>query len=63
MREHGIHVEASTSGGGIHAHIGGRGPNPQSPGFQRAQSACQHLMPKPPGGGGGSGQQLSGGGK
>ncbi|MCL2769635.1 MAG: hypothetical protein FWD42_05935 [Solirubrobacterales bacterium] len=67
MREHGIHVEASTQGGGARISIGARpgsggGPNPESPGFQRAQSACQHLMPRPPGGGKGTGPQLSGGG-
>ncbi|HUB35486.1 MAG TPA: hypothetical protein VL972_01555 [Solirubrobacteraceae bacterium] len=62
MREHGIKVEATTQGGGvqigIHAHAGETGaPNPESPSFQRAQSACQKLLPKPPGAGreGGSG--------
>ena len=53
MREHGIKVETSTHGGGvqigIHSHGGGGEPNPESPGFQKAQEACQHLMPKPPG--------------
>jgi hypothetical protein len=48
MREHGIPVEASAPGGGvqirIHAHPG-QGPNPESPGFQSAQSACQKLLP------------------
>ncbi|MCL2769634.1 MAG: hypothetical protein FWD42_05930 [Solirubrobacterales bacterium] len=69
MREHGIHVETSTSGGGvsISAHHqagsghGSSGLNPESPGFQRAQSACQKLLPKPPGAGRGSGPQLNGG--
>jgi hypothetical protein len=80
MREHGIKVEASTSGGGvqirIHAHPG-EGPNPESPGFQAAQTQCQKLLPfkgKPggagpstsssgPGGGQGqSGSALSAGG-
>ncbi len=56
MREHGIKVEASTQGGGIqiriHAHPGAEGaPNPESPGFQKAQSTCQKLLPMPPGGG------------
>lgn len=58
MREHGIKVEAQTSGGairiGIHAHSGPGGggePNPESPAFQQAQSACQKLLPAPPGGG------------
>jgi hypothetical protein len=49
MREHGIKVEASTSGGGVqisvHAHPGSGEPNPESPGFQQAQSACQKLLP------------------
>lgn len=54
MREHGIKVEAQAKGGefriGIHGGPGSGGPNPESPGFQRAQSACQKLLPKPPGG-------------
>jgi hypothetical protein len=55
MREHGIKVEASTSGGairiGIHAHPGEAGaPNPESPAFQKAQSSCQGLLPGPKGG-------------
>jgi hypothetical protein len=51
MREHGIKVEASTQGGGVQIgiHPGSGGPNPESPGFQAAQSACQKLLPKPPG--------------
>ncbi len=56
MREHGIKVEVSTQEGavqiGIHSHPGSGEPNPESPAFQRAQAACQSLMPKPPGGGG-----------
>ena len=57
MREHGIKLEASGGGGGIqiriHAHAGAEGaPNPESPAFQEAQSACRKLLPKPPGGGG-----------
>ena len=56
MREHGIKVETSTEGGavqiGIH-HVGSGGPNPESPGFQQAQNACQKLLPKGPGGKGG----------
>jgi hypothetical protein len=48
MREHGIEVHASTSGGTI--QIGARGapgsgPNPESPAFQSAQKACQGLLP------------------
>ena len=55
MREHGIKVEASAQEGGvhisIHAHPGEAGaPNPESPAFQKAQSSCQRLLPKPPGG-------------
>ncbi len=57
MREHGIKVEASAKGGGIqisiHSHPGSGEPNPESPGFQRAQEACQKLLPKPPGAKGG----------
>ena len=55
MREHGIKVEAQTSGGeiriGIHRHAGEGGPNPESPAFEAAQKACQTYLPKPPGGG------------
>lgn len=54
MREHGIKVEAKTSGGGIeigiHRHAGEGGPNPESPAFEAAQKACQTYLPKPPGG-------------
>ena len=55
MREHGIKVEAKTSGGaiaiGIHPHAGEGGPNPESPAFEAAQKACQSYLPfKPPGG-------------
>jgi hypothetical protein len=52
MREHGIKVEVSTQGGGVQIgiHRGNvGGPNPESPGFQEAQNACQSLLPKPPG--------------
>jgi pyruvate/2-oxoglutarate dehydrogenase complex dihydrolipoamide acyltransferase (E2) component len=49
MREHGIDVHASTSGGAIRiqSHIGAgeRGPNPESPAFQTAQKACSGLLP------------------
>jgi hypothetical protein len=78
MREHGIKVEASTQGGGIQIRIHSRkgeagAPNPESPGFQQAQTACQKLLPGPPGGGPGfkggpppktgrSGEGASGGG-
>jgi hypothetical protein len=60
MREHGIHVETSTKGGGVQIGIHGRagaggkgenGPNPESPAFQQVQTACQKLLPKPPGAG------------
>jgi pyruvate/2-oxoglutarate dehydrogenase complex dihydrolipoamide acyltransferase (E2) component len=54
MREHGIKVEAKTGNGGAEIAIGIRpgegGPNPNSPGFEAAQKACQTLLPKPPGG-------------
>jgi hypothetical protein len=54
MREHGIKVEAKTSGDGIaigvHAHPGEGGPNPESPAFEAAQKTCQAYLPKPPGG-------------
>jgi hypothetical protein len=64
MREHGIHVETSTAGGGIEIGIhrraekggaGENGPNPESPAFQQAQTACQKLLPKPPGAGAAAG--------
>ena len=56
MREHGIKVEAKTSGGaiaiGIHRHASEGGPNPESPAFEAAQKACQSYLPfKTPGGG------------
>lgn len=63
MREHGIEVEASTSGGGVQVKVGGGpgagGPNPQSPAFQEAQEACQGLMPGPKVKGGGAPPQTS----
>ena len=49
MREHGIEVHASSSGGGvsirIHGGPGVGGPNPESPAFQKAQNSCQGLLP------------------
>jgi hypothetical protein len=49
MREHGIKVQASASGGrisiGVGAKPGSGGPNPESPAFQQAQTACQKLLP------------------
>ena len=49
MREHGIKVEASPSGGVFFQGKPGRGgPNPESPGFKQAQSACQKLVPGGP---------------
>ena len=48
MREHGIKVETSTSGNAVHIGIhaaGSGGPNPESPGFQKAQTSCQKLLP------------------
>jgi hypothetical protein len=56
MREHGINVHASTAGGGVQIGVEGKGngPNPESPTFQAAQTACQKLLPhKGPGPGGG----------
>ncbi len=56
MRERGIVLEVSTRGGAIqitlHGHPGS-GPNPESPSFQRAQAACQKLLPGRPGAAGG----------
>jgi hypothetical protein len=50
MREHGIKVETSASGGAVritaHGGPGSAQPNPESPAFQQAQSACQKLLPK-----------------
>lgn len=76
MREHGVKIHASTSGGATQVTIQGGpaagGPNPESPTFQTAQKACQGLLPfrgGGPGGGpttsrgkGGSGAGLSIGG-
>ncbi len=46
MREHGIKVKANGSGG-ILIQAGGRSsePNPESPAFKAAQSACRKLLP------------------
>jgi hypothetical protein len=53
MREHGIKVHASTTGGGVRIGLqssgSGNGPNPESPSFQKAQQTCQHLLPGPAG--------------
>jgi hypothetical protein len=48
MRGHGIEVHASSSEGQIAIQIHGKpgaGPNPESPAFQKAQQACQGLLP------------------
>ncbi len=49
MREHGIEVHASSSEGHVSIQIHGKpsagGPNPESPAFQKAQQACQGLLP------------------
>jgi hypothetical protein len=49
MREHGIDVHASAPEGRIQIQIkggpGSGGPNPESPAFQAAQTACQKLLP------------------
>jgi len=51
MRSHGVDVPNPTfsSSGGFGIKI--QGVNPNSPGFQAAQQACQGLLPKPPGAG------------
>jgi hypothetical protein len=49
MRENGIEVHASVSGGGIQVQIHGHpgsGPNPETPAFQKAQNTCQKFMAK-----------------
>ncbi len=50
MREHGLHIETSTAGGGFGIHIksgtGTSGANPFSPAFRKAQEACSHLLPQ-----------------
>lgn len=53
MREHGIDVHASATGGAIQIGIHGSpgsGPNPESPAFQTAQNDCQGYMSKIAGG-------------
>jgi len=48
MRGHGVEVHASSSEGRVSIQIHGKpgaGPNPESPTFQKAQSACQGLLP------------------
>ncbi|MFI4993506.1 MAG: hypothetical protein ACHQCH_07820 [Solirubrobacterales bacterium] len=48
MREHGIELHASSSEGSIRIRVPGgpgSGPNPESPSFQKAQQACQGLLP------------------
>jgi hypothetical protein len=64
MREHGVTVHASTSGGGIEIQIhkdpGSGGPNPESPAFQSAQKACSGLLPEKPGGKGAAGPEAPG---
>lgn len=51
MREHGIKTVEAMAGGDVRIGIphsrGGGGPNPESPGFKQAQSACQKLLPGP----------------
>jgi hypothetical protein len=56
MRAHGVpsFPDPTTSGGGVGISIHGgpgTGLDPSSPIFQRAQAACQSLMPGGPGGG------------
>lgn len=45
MREHGVQVQTSTPGGGGFG-IRLKDVNPQSPGFQSAQKACEGFLPK-----------------
>ncbi|HEY5389351.1 MAG TPA: hypothetical protein VIJ83_02255, partial [Solirubrobacteraceae bacterium] len=49
MREHGVIVHTSASGGHIQIKVGGAGvsgsPNPESPSFKAAQKACQNVLP------------------
>ncbi len=49
MRQHGIHLETSTPGGGgvgiKITHKSEGGPNPESATFQKAQEACHNLLP------------------
>jgi hypothetical protein len=69
MRRNGVDIpdpQTSSSGGGIVIDSGGKGggPNPDSPGFQRAQKACEKLLPGKRGAGvnkasGGSGPSFS----
>jgi hypothetical protein len=60
MRAHGLpdFPDPTTSGGGLQLSIGGgkkgSGLNPSSPVFQKAQTACQSVMPGPKLKGGGS---------
>jgi len=66
MRAHGVDFPDPKSGPGGGVVIGGPGStfNPSSPSFQRAQKACQPLLPGPGpstsrgGGGGGGGAQF-----
>lgn len=52
MRAHGVPLHSSSSEGHVSIQIGGSGagPSPESPAFQKAQQACQGLLPfKAPG--------------
>jgi len=40
MREHGVELRVGASGNRARIEIGSGAPNPESPAFQRAQSAC-----------------------
>jgi hypothetical protein len=66
MREHGVNVHGSASGGRIQLQVGGpgasSGPNPESPSFQAAQKACRSLLPFTAKGGPGGGPGTSSGG-
>jgi hypothetical protein len=49
MRANGVQMsDPQADGNGI--RMGGKGLNPESPAFQRAERACQSLLPRKPGG-------------
>jgi hypothetical protein len=58
MRSHGVNVpDPQVNGGAGLLRLGpASGVNPSSPAFQKAQQACQNLLPGPPGGRRGGGQ-------
>jgi hypothetical protein len=50
MREHGIEMEASATGGGAQIQVNPGGGGPESPAFKEAQEACEGSLPAPEGG-------------